>query len=121
MRAYDPACVEMRVWGNSLRRRCRASGNGPISLHGRATPPVSGILREPRTKNAWRTAFRGLNLMEGTSNGECRLREPSMGNRRQWLGILEPEVQCRAYFVPADFRLENAALENPYNDIIQHK
>ncbi len=39
----------------------------------------------------------------------------------QWLGILESEVQCRACLVPADFRLGNAALENPYNDIIQRK
>jgi len=33
---------------------------------------LSGILREPRTKKAWRPAFCGLNLTEGTPNGECR-------------------------------------------------
>jgi hypothetical protein len=49
------------------------ASDGPISLHGRATPPARGILREPRTKNAWRTAFSGSSLTEGTPNGECRL------------------------------------------------
>jgi len=28
-----------------------------------------------------------------------------MGSRGQWLGIVETEVQCRAYLVSADFRL----------------
>ncbi len=44
-----------------------------------------------------------------------------MGNRGRWLGILEPEVQCRAYLVPADFRLGNAALKYSDNDINEYK
>ncbi len=43
-----------------------------------------------------------------------------MGSRGQWLGILETEVQCRAYLVSADFRLY-AARKHSYNDINQHK
>ncbi len=31
------------------------------------------------------------------------------------------DAKCRAYLVPADFRLGNAALKHSYNDINQYK
>ncbi len=62
------------------------ASDSSISLHGRAMPPVSGILREPRSKNAWRTAFSGLNLTEGTPNGECRTNQAQQGETTSQIG-----------------------------------
>ena len=44
---------------------------------------ATGARHSPQAadKNAWRTAFSGLNLTEGTPNGECRLRRRT-GRRR---------------------------------------
>ena len=50
------------------RQRVSVRGRG-----GRECPEETcGILGEPWTKNAWRTALGGVSLAEGTPNGGCR-------------------------------------------------